>query len=103
LKLVYTSEDLIFLHHLKNILNAEGIECLIKNDSLLSLAGEIPLTICWPELWVKDSLKEMWAKELIEEAKAPSDSNEDWVCESCGEKHSARFTDCWNCQSIKAF
>lgn len=104
MKLVYTSEDIVYLYHLKNILESAGIESIIKNDGLSSLAGEVPLTICWPELWVKDNLKIAYAKELIENAKTVSSEIEsDWKCENCGEKHSAQFTDCWNCQNIKAF
>lgn len=103
LKLVHTSEDVVYLHHLKNILDSEGIDCLIKNDRLSSLAGEVPLTVCWPELWVKDSLKEAWAKELIQQAQQPANPEDNWVCENCGEQHSSQFTDCWNCQNIKAF
>ncbi|WP_299876584.1 DUF2007 domain-containing protein [uncultured Cocleimonas sp.] len=103
MKLVHTSADVVYLHHLKNILEAEGIDCMMKNDRLSSLAGELPLLVCWPELWVKDSLKEAWAKEIIEQALQPTNAEENWVCKNCGEQHSSRFTDCWNCQSIKAF
>lgn len=103
LKLVYTSEDRIYLYHLKNVLEAQGIDCVIKNEQLSSLAGEIPMTIIWPELWVTDSIKEIWAKEIIADLIAGIANGKDWVCENCGEEHSVQFTECWNCQSIKAF
>lgn len=104
MKLVYTTEDRIYLYHLKNILEARDIECVIKNERLSSLAGEMPITQCWPELWVKDNLKADYAKELIKTAEQlAQDSDETWVCKNCGEEHSAQFTDCWNCQNIKAF
>ena len=103
MKQVYTSSDRIYLYHLKNILEAEGIECLIKNDNLASLAGELPMTVVWPELWVTDVMKEAWAKEIIAEAKEKVDNGETWTCENCGEEHSTQFTDCWNCQNIKVF
>lgn len=104
MKLVYTSEDLIFLYHLKNILEARDIDCVIKNERLASLAGEIPLTQCWPELWVKDDLNASYAAELIKTAKQISkNTSETWVCDNCGEEHTIQFTDCWNCQNIKAF
>lgn len=103
MKLVFTSEDIVYLHHLKNILEAKEIDCVIKNDRLGSIAGEIPLGVCWPELFVLDAMHEAWAKELIAESKKHSDEKENWVCEDCGEVHSSRFTDCWNCQNVKAF
>ena len=103
MKMVFTSEDIVYLHHLKNILEAKDIECMIKNDRLASISGEIPMGVCWPELWVINSIHENWAKELIAESKNKSDDRENWICENCGEEHSSRFTDCWNCQNIKAF
>ena len=103
MKLVHTSEDSIYLHHLKNILEAQDIPCLIKNDRLSSVAGEIPLGEVWPELWVVDDLREKWAKEIITEYQRSQNQGSPWVCENCGEEHAPQFKDCWNCQSIKGF
>ena len=101
--MVYKSENLVYLHHLKNVLEAQDIDCIIRNDQLSSLAGEVPLNICWPELWVTDSLKAAWAKEIIAETQTAVDNGSTWICKNCGEEHSAQFTECWNCQDIKAF
>ena len=103
MKMVFTSEDIVYLHHLRNVLEAKDIECIIKNDRLVSISGEIPMGVCWPELWVVSAMHECWANELIEESKQQSNIEDNWLCETCGEEHSSRFTDCWNCQSIKAF
>ncbi|MEE9309864.1 MAG: DUF2007 domain-containing protein [Cocleimonas sp.] len=103
MKLVHTTEDRIYLYHLKNILEAQGIDCVIKNERLASIAGEIPIVSVWPELWVNDNMKEKWAKEIIVEFEKDAIEGENWTCENCGEEHPAQFKDCWNCQSIKAF
>jgi hypothetical protein len=103
LKLVHTTEDQVYLHHLKNILEAQGIACVIKNERLASIAGEIPMVNVWPELWVRDVMKEKWAKEIINDFEKSVVEGENWICENCGEEHQAQFKDCWNCQSIKAF
>ena len=103
MKLVHTTEDQVYLYHLKNILEAQGIECVIKNERLASIAGEIPMVNVWPELWVKDVMKEKWAKEIISDFEKSVVEGENWTCENCGEEHEAQFKDCWNCQSIKAF
>jgi hypothetical protein len=103
LKLVFTAEDSIYLHHLRNILEAQGIECVIKNERLSSLAGEIPNQDCWPELWVIESAQVSRAKQFIETSQQNPEADSQWICENCGEEHSSRFTDCWNCQSTKAF
>ena len=103
MKRVYSSEDRLYIYHLKNLLEQEGIECAVKNDSLSAVVGEIPMLVAWPELWVIDSAMEDWAKDLIARSKKEVDQGETWVCENCGEEHSTRFTECWNCQDIKAF
>ena len=103
MKLIHTSEDRIYLYHLKNILEAQGIDCEIKNERLSSIAGEIPMLTVWPELWVKDVMKEKWAKEIITDFEKSVEEGENWICENCGEEHAPQFKDCWNCQAIKAF
>ena len=89
MKMIFTSEDIVYLHHLKNILQAKEIDCVIKNDRLISISGEIPMGNCWPELWVVDVMYERWAKELIEQSRVQSDEEDTWVCKHCGEEHSS--------------
>ena len=97
MKQLYTSENRIYIFHLKNVLEAQGIDCMIKNDGLSSLAGEIPMTTVWPELWVKDVTNEKRAKVIIAECKNEISEGESWVCKNCGEEHGPQFKDCWNC------
>lgn len=103
MKQVYTSEDRLMVYHLKNLLEQEGIECMVKNDCLSAVVGEIPMLVAWPELWVIDSDMQAWAIELIKTSQKEAEQGEDWTCEYCGESHAAQFSDCWNCQNIKAF
>ena len=103
MKQVFTSQDTLHLYHLKNLLEAEGIECIVKNEKLSSLAGEIPMTSTWPELWVIDTINAIKATEIIKESKQPLIDHEQWICKNCGEEHSAQFIECWNCQNRKAF
>lgn len=103
MKQVFTSQDRIYLYHIKNLLEAEGIECVVKNENLSSLAGEIPMTTTWLELWVIDSLFAIKAEEIIANSTKALPNEENWVCKQCGEEHSSQFTECWNCQSTKAF
>jgi len=103
-KKVYTSEDRLMVYHLKNLLENQGIKCAVKNDNLSSVIGDIPLLIAWPELWVLDADMETWAKDIIKQSLKEADNGETWVCKTCGEEHSAQFTECWNChQVIKPF
>lgn len=106
MELIHTTEDLIYLYHLKNLLETAGVESLIKNDRLSTLSGEIPMTNCWPELWIVDDSKLELANKVIDEVNVPlvtekGYEKETWVCDKCGEIHSVQFSDCWNCHSIE--
>jgi len=39
--------DTLTVGHFKNLLENEGIHCVIKNENLASAAGGIPITECW--------------------------------------------------------
>ena len=103
MKQVYTAENRLIVYHFKNLLEMENIKCIVKNDHLFSVVGEVPMMVAWPELWVVDSDMEKWARQIIKKSQNDIDAGEKWTCESCGEEHLSSFTDCWNCQSIKAF
>ncbi len=86
---------------LKEILAAEGIDCIVRNDQLSSAVGEIPFVECCPELWVIDSeaypraklLLNAWLKKSIPEEGC-------WICPHCGEQVQAHFGACWSCGTI---
>lgn len=87
---------------LKELLENEGIACLIKNQQLFAALGEIPFLECAPELWVVDddvwprakSLFDGWMKD--ETIKAP------WVCSGCSETLEGQFESCWKCGKEKS-
>lgn len=82
---------------LKELLEKEGIACLIRNEQLFAAMGEIPFTECYPELWVVDDEVYPRAKMLLEgwlkSEKAPAP----WVCPGCGEILEGQFGACWKC------
>ena len=103
MKQVFTAENRLNVYHIKNLLEMNGIESIVKNDGLTSVAGDIPLETAWPEVWVTDPDMEAYAKEIIKQSEKPEVAGEAWICKNCGEEHSALFIACWNCQSSKAF
>lgn len=99
---VYTSDDRVLVHHLKNILEAEGIECRIKNDQIHTLAGEVPAVEIWPEIWVIDENVAARAIQIVNDARMdPPASGNRWTCAGCGEVHEPQFTECWNCGAAR--
>jgi hypothetical protein len=83
---------------LRELLEREGISCLVRNEQLFSAMGEIPFLECWPELWVVDDevypraklLLDSWLNTAGEELAA-------WACPACGELLEGQFGACWKC------
>ncbi len=83
---------------LQEILAAEGINCLLRNEQLSSAIGEIPFVECCPELWIIDDEAYPRAR-LFLDAWLSNDAQElrAWTCPSCGERCEGQFNACWLC------
>ena len=98
MKRVYSAKDPLMIGHLKNVLATFGISCVTRNLDLISAAGELPPTECWPELWVIDDEKATKAKSILRKTLAPLVSvKKSWLCSGCGETIEGQFSECWNC------
>jgi hypothetical protein len=86
------------ISHLKNVLATFGITCVMKKMDLISAAGQLPPTECWPELWVVEDEKSVRARAILKKTLAPLASvKKAWLCKSCDEKIEGQFSECWNC------
>ena len=96
---IHSSPERTSIYLIKNVLENHGIECIIKNDNLTGLSGEIPYTKVWVELWIIDDSKEIQAKELMNKTLNSSDEIQEksWICPECKTKVDGQFTDCWKC------
>lgn len=98
MKKVFAAESLVTVAHYRNLLEAEGIDCFLKNENLGSVMGEIPYAEIWPELWVTHDFQAARAEEIIREARlAQADEGPPWRCRNCGEDNEYQFAVCWNC------
>ena len=94
---VYSSQLLVLVVNMKNILGIHGIESRITNQYLSAAVGEIPPIEAWPQLWVSEEDGEL-AKRIVEEAeKDQPEFHEPWVCPNCGKEVDGLFAECWNC------
>jgi hypothetical protein len=100
LKRVFSSFNRIAVHHTKNVLEAEGIRAVVKNEILSSAMGELPPAECQAEVWV---LREADAQraEAILMGLGGRASGPHWKCLSCGESSEPQFTQCWRCGSYR--
>jgi len=97
LRKVHTAESIVEIAHLRNLLEAEGIACVVRNDRLASIVGEIPFVECWPELWVVENGNYLKAKALVEDMLQAAPARDAWRCGRCGETIEGQFEVCWNC------
>jgi Putative prokaryotic signal transducing protein len=83
---------------LKSLLEAEDVACVIRNEHLSSLAGEVPFFECYPELWVLNDADYATAQELLAKGQNPQNRPlAPWVCPHCGEALEGQFASCWQC------
>jgi len=96
MKKLTSADSLITINHFKNLLEAEGIPCQIRNEHLGSIMGEMPFVETWPELWVVNDLDFDRATQLITSADDESPKTP-WRCRKCGEENEGQFAACWKC------
>lgn len=100
---VYEHPDFPMVGHFQSILESEGIRTEVRNEGGASLAGEVPFTQVFPELWVLETKDVDRAKRILEEyQEKPSPTVEqfpDWTCPKCGEQVDGGYAECWNCGS----
>ena len=96
MKKLTSADSLITINHFKNLLEAEGIPCEIRNEHLASILGEMPFVETWPELWIVNDLDFDRATQLITAVDAESPKTP-WRCRQCGEENEGQFAVCWKC------
>ncbi len=99
---VHTAESIVEIAHLRNLLESEGIACVVRNDRLGGIVGEIPFLECWPELWVVQTGNYLKAKSVVDELLHASTPSAPWRCAGCGETIEGQFALCWNCGAAPA-
>ena len=101
MKRVYTADNRALAWHIKNVLQSNSIESEVRNDTLHSAQGGIPVNDCYPEVWILNEADESLATQLIEEQNKPEQHEQkaEWKCSNCGEQNFGQFEICWNCQS----
>ncbi len=92
-----TSLNPLEIHHLKNVLEAEGIRCWVKNELLSRLAGEIPFVDCALELHLAREPDRPRAEALLEAWRRPPPPAPPWTCAVCREWLEGQFDTCWKC------
>ncbi|MGB6221661.1 putative signal transducing protein [Haloferula sp.] len=100
MKKVYENLEYAMVGHMKSLLESKGIRCEIRNEGGVSVAGEVPFTQVYPELWVLSNADVPAAKKFVDEYRETlgrTPVGAPWKCPSCGEEMEGQFGACWNC------
>jgi len=97
LKRVFSGWNLTIVHHYRNLLEAEGIRAVVKNQYLSSAMGDLPPAECQAEVWVLNDADAARAERLLLQS---TPAGADWRCH-CGERLGAQFTQCWQCGAYR--
>ncbi len=101
MKRLHRSSDRMFVQMLTDRLQAEGIDCVVKDENRSSM-GEITPIVSWATVWVIESEHYDRAEELLHAiTNLPSLDEATWECSQCGEVHEPQFSTCWNCGNDK--
>lgn len=99
MKRVFSSFNLAAVHHSRNLLEAEGVRAVVKNEFLSSGMGDLPPAECQAELWVVNEADAARAQAILQRTAV---SGPPWSCISCGENLELQFTQCWRCGSYRS-
>ncbi len=97
MKLLYSSPNTMLVGHVRNLLNADGIDCQLRNEFLSGGMGELPPTEAWPELWVDEQDLATSQKLIDKYLHEPVGTLPEWICPACGESIEGQFSACWRC------
>ncbi|MBV7298668.1 DUF2007 domain-containing protein [Enterovibrio paralichthyis] len=96
---VYSAGNSLEAHSLKGMLEALGIDVVLKGESLSSATGELPADAIAVTLWV-DANRESQALGALRDYEEQADTV--WHCAGCGEENSGSFEICWQCGTARS-
>jgi hypothetical protein len=102
MKRLYRAGHLIEATQLKSMLEGMNVDCFLRNENMMRVAGEVPFDQCWPEVWIRDERDEPLALQVLDAFKHPlRNRGPAWSCPQCNEWLEGQFTSCWNCGAEK--
>ncbi|MFT5578849.1 MAG: hypothetical protein ACI9WS_001604 [Paraglaciecola psychrophila] len=97
MKHIYTSESIIALYSIKNVLARNDITSFVKNEHSISSGARFGISNLFLELWIDDKQDYAKAKTIIDHEIDNPPQKESWRCTQCGEQNDGNFEVCWQC------
>ncbi|MEM9282181.1 MAG: DUF2007 domain-containing protein [Verrucomicrobiota bacterium] len=105
MKELFREPDLTRVSYFRNVLEAEGISTMIRNENLQGAGlNEIPIPEFFPALCVMKDEDYEAAVELVRQHLAGTQQGADKEvnCAVCGEINPGNFDVCWSCGGLVA-
>ncbi len=96
---LFTAGDIIEARLLQAFLRSQGVDTVIKNESLQTGLGELPFVESWPEVWLIQARDWDKAHQLLAGFISRETIGE-WSCPVCGERNPDTFELCWVCAKV---
>jgi hypothetical protein len=97
MKRFYVATDRITAYLLRDRLAHAGIKTHVFNENMSAIAGDVPLDVALPQVWLDDDTDYPRALEVLHAYHAERARRGTLHCRNCGEDSPATFELCWNC------
>src|SRR5690606_33741861 len=102
MKRIYTHDNIVVLHSVKNILELNNIESFVKNEHTVPVGAQHGIGNIFHELWIMNDQDYEKAASVIENEVENAEPKASWICGHCGEENDGSFEICWKCQQAPA-
>ena len=102
MRLIYTHDNVVVLHSVKNILALNSIESFVKNEHSIPIGARHGINNTFHELWILYDQDYQKARSVIEKEIDCPVTKDSWICSHCNEENAGSFDICWKCQSVPA-
>lgn len=98
MKRIYTHDNILVLHSVKNVLALNNIDSFVKNEHTIPVGARHGINNTFLELWILNDQDYERASKVIESEIENPEPRNPWVCSHCGEENAGSFEICWKCQ-----
>lgn len=97
MKKLYVSEDWFSIQQVAQMLQANSIPYMVKNEFASGAIGELAPQDAQPEVWLLDADWYAKANELLDDLRHVAADGTEWICPECDERNGSSFEVCWHC------
>lgn len=98
MKHIYTHENIVVLHSVRNVLALNNIESVVKNEHTIPAGARHGINNIFHELWILNDRDYDRAVAVIDTEIDNPVARAPWHCDYCNEDNEGSFDVCWKCQ-----